>query len=95
MPFDRFDRGETVRTNGQAGTYIQRERAKAAVCGEQEGHYAVERRTHDVTYYGASSSSEEGLSDPSSISGTAEDDPPEKFQYRTVSLRNATTVAEV
>src|SRR3954468_20769556 len=73
---DRFKGCETLRTNGEQRAGGERKFAKAAVRREKQGNQAVERSARDATYYQASSS-EESFPDPSSISGTAEDEPPE------------------
>jgi hypothetical protein len=74
---DWFQGFETFRTERQEGADSERKSAKTAIRGGEHGHNAVEAGARDGTYQRVSSSSEESFSDPSSISRTAEDDPPE------------------
>jgi hypothetical protein len=67
---------ETLRTDREQRMDGEGKFAKAAIRREQQGYYAVKRSVRNATYYRASSS-EESFSDPSSISSTAEDEPPE------------------
>jgi hypothetical protein len=73
---DWFKGFETLRTDREERAGGERKFAKTTIGREQQGYYAVERRARNAPYYRASSS-EESFSDPSSISGTAEDEPPE------------------
>ena len=67
---------ETLRTDREQRMGGERKFAKAAIGGKQQRYYAIKRSARNATYYRASSS-EESFPDPSSISGTAEDEPPE------------------
>jgi hypothetical protein len=73
---DWFKGFETLRTDREQRAGSEGKFAKTAIGGEQQGYHAVKGSVRNATYYRASSS-EESFSDPSSISGTAEDEPPE------------------
>jgi hypothetical protein len=86
---------QALRTDRQTGTYSERNTTEAAIRREKQGNSAVKRSANYVRYRGASSS-EDGSSSPSSISATAEDEPPKnRIQYSPVLMAKATDVTEV